>query len=125
MASWTAVPGAPLYTGSKHAILGIMRSIATTASLLPKPLRLGCVHPFFADTNILSIPVKLALAGIPLTTKERVAGAIFYVATDPAESTNQGSWLLANDGPLYLVSKEEFKFGVYAMIDQRVNGLKM
>ena len=124
MASWQCVPGAPLYNGSKHAILGIMRSFETTASLLPKPLRLGCIHPFFADTNILSSPVKLALAGIPFTTKERVAGAIFYATTDPDESTNHASWLLADDGEVFLVPKEHFKLGVYAMIDERVNGLK-
>jgi NAD(P)-dependent dehydrogenase (short-subunit alcohol dehydrogenase family) len=124
MASWTPIACAPLYTGSKHAILGIMRSLATTASLLPKPLRLGCIHPFFAETSILRTPVRLFLAGIPLTTTERVAGAIFYAATDPDESTNQGSWMLADDGEVFLVPKEEFKFGVYAMLDQRVNGIK-
>jgi len=124
MASWQAIPGAPLYTGSKHAILGVMRSLATTASLLPTPLRLGCIHPFFADTTILSLPTKLALAGIPFTTTERVAGAIFYAATDPDESSNHGSWLLADDGQVFLVPNEAFKFGVYAMIDKRVNGLQ-
>jgi NAD(P)-dependent dehydrogenase (short-subunit alcohol dehydrogenase family) len=124
MASWQPIPAAPLYTGSKHAILGIMRSLATTASLLPKPLRVGCVHPFFADTKILGLPTKLFLAGIPFTTTERVAGAIFYAATDPDESTNESSWLLADDGEVFLVPKEAFKFGVYAMIDERVNGIK-
>jgi len=124
MASWQGIPGAPLYTSSKHAILGVMRSLATTASLLPKPLRLGCVHPFFVDTTILGIPVKIGLAGIPFTTAERVAGAIFYAATDPDEGSNQSSWLLANDGEVFLVPKEAFKLGVYAMIDDRVNGLK-
>jgi NAD(P)-dependent dehydrogenase (short-subunit alcohol dehydrogenase family) len=124
MASWHPIAGAPLYTGSKHAILGVMRSLATTASLLPKLLRLGCVHPFFVDTTIFSITTKLALAGIPFTTTERVAGAIFYAATDPDEGSNQSSWLLADDGEVFLVPKEEFKFGVYAMLDERVNGLK-
>jgi NAD(P)-dependent dehydrogenase (short-subunit alcohol dehydrogenase family) len=124
MASWQAIPAAPLYTGSKHAVLGIMRSLATTASLLPKPLRLGCIHPFFTDTNILSTPLKLALAGIPFTTTQRVVGAIFYAATDPSKSTNESTWLLANDDRVVVVTKEELKFGVYAMIDQRVNGLK-
>jgi NAD(P)-dependent dehydrogenase (short-subunit alcohol dehydrogenase family) len=124
MASWQGIPGAPLYSGSKHAVLGLMRSLATMASLLPKPLRLGCIHPFFVDTTILSISTKLALAGIPFTTTERVAGAIFYAATDPDEGSNHSSWLLADDGEVFLVPKEEFKFGVYAMIDARVNGLK-
>lgn len=53
-----------------------------------------------------------------------MAGAIFYAATDPDEGSNQSSWLLANDGEVFLVPKEAFKLGVYAMIDDRVNGLK-
>ncbi|KAF9527312.1 hypothetical protein CPB83DRAFT_856337 [Crepidotus variabilis] len=121
MASWMSIPGGALYTASKHAMLGVMRSLSGT---LPSSVRIGCIHPFFADTSILSIPVKLFLAGIPLTKVERVAGAIFYAATDPDASTNGSSWLLADDGEVFCVPKEEFKFGVYGMLDQRVNSIK-
>lgn len=64
------------------------------------------------------------LAGIPLTSVQRVAGAIFYAATDPDESTNGNAWLLADDGEVFMVPKEEFKLGVYAMLDRRTNGIR-
>jgi hypothetical protein len=64
------------------------------------------------------------LAGIPLTSVQRVAGAIFYAATDPDESSNGSAWLLADDGEVFMVPKEEFKLGVYAMLDRRVNGIR-
>lgn len=64
------------------------------------------------------------LAGIPLTKVEKIAGAIFYAATDPDESTNGSSWILADDGEVFMLPKEEFKLGVYAMMDQRINGIR-
>jgi len=53
-----------------------------------------------------------------------VAGSIFYAATDPNPETNGGAWMLMDDGPLFLVPREEFKLGVYKMIDDRVNAAK-
>jgi len=73
------------------------------------------------DTGIVPIPVKLDLAGIPKTPVSRVAGAIFYAATDTDEKSNGSAWLLVGDGPVFMVPKEEFKQGVYQMIDDRAN----
>lgn len=67
--------------------------------------------------------MKLFLAGIPLTPVPRIAGAIFYSATDPDTATNGCAWLLPDDGPVFLVPREEFKLGVYKMIDERANRL--
>ncbi|KAF6763116.1 hypothetical protein DFP72DRAFT_874743 [Ephemerocybe angulata] len=119
MASWIGIPKAPLYSCSKHAILGLMRSL--TKPLAFKGIRVAVIHPFFADTNILPTAVKLFLAGIPLVPVTRVAGAIFYAATDPDPETNGSCWLLPDDGPVFLLKKEELKLGVYEMIDSRVN----
>ena len=121
IASWFGIPGAGTYTGSKHAVLGIMRSLYHV--LEPKGIRVGCLHPFFADTAIVPLPVKLAMAGIPLTPVSRVAGAYFYAATNPDWSTNGSAWLLLDNGPLFMLPKEEFKMGVYKMIDDRVNSV--
>jgi hypothetical protein len=74
-----------------------------------------------SDTGIVPLPVKIILAGIPKTPVSRVAGAIFYAATDRDEKSNGSAWLLVDDGPVFMVPKEEFKQGVYKMIDDRAN----
>ncbi|KAF9564732.1 NAD(P)-binding protein [Agrocybe pediades] len=119
MASWAGIPGGEMYSGSKHAILGVMRALHPIMEL--KGIRVGTIHPFFADTAIVPTPVKLLLAGIPLTPVSRVAGAIFYAATDVDEDSNGSAWLLLDDGPVFQVPKEQFKEGVYKMIDERAN----
>ncbi|XP_006460744.1 hypothetical protein AGABI2DRAFT_203925 [Agaricus bisporus var. bisporus H97] len=119
MASWMPIPGAALYAASKHAILGIMRSLHPGLEL--QGVRVGVIHPFFADTAIVPLPVKVALAGIPLTPVPRIAGAIFHAATNPDPETNGCAWLLLDDGPVFRIKPEEFKQGVYGMIDNRAN----
>ena len=76
---------------------------------------------FSSDTGIVPAPVKAFLAGIPKTPVSRVAGAIFYAATDRDEKSSGSAWLLVDDGPVFMVPKEEFKQGVYKMIDDRAN----
>ena len=88
------------------------------------PLRLACVHPFFVSTNIVDPIALLFLAGIPKNTVQRVAGTIFYAATNPDENTNGAAWILADDGETLMAVREELKMGVYEMIDRRVNSVK-
>jgi NAD(P)-dependent dehydrogenase (short-subunit alcohol dehydrogenase family) len=122
MASWQAIPHGAMYSASKHAVLGMMRSIHPTME--NKGIRVGCIHPFFADTGIVPVPVKVFLAGIPKTSVSRIAGAIFYAATDRDEKSSGSAWLLVDDGPVFMVPKEQFKQGVYKMIDERVNAVR-
>ncbi|KAG5639461.1 hypothetical protein H0H81_001583 [Sphagnurus paluster] len=75
------------------------------------------------DTNIIPIAARLFLAGIPLTPVPRIAGAIIYAATNPDPETNGVAFLLTDDGPVFMVPREEFKMGVYKMIDERANAL--
>jgi hypothetical protein len=75
-----------------------------------------------ADTAIVPLPVKVLLAGIPLTPVPRVAGAIFHAATNPDPETNGCAWLLPDNGPVFRVKPDEFKQGVYKVIDDRANG---
>ncbi|KIM45372.1 hypothetical protein M413DRAFT_442041 [Hebeloma cylindrosporum] len=119
VASWLGIPKGEMYTASKHAVLGVMRALHPIMEV--KGIRVGCIHPFFADTAIVPLPVKLFLAGIPLTPVTRVAGAIFYAATDADMATSGSAWLLVDDGPVFMCPKEEFKMGVYKMIDDRAN----
>ena len=77
------------------------------------------------DTAILPPITKVILAGIPLATVPRIAGAIFYSATNPDPETSGNAWLIPDNGPVFKVPKEEFKLGVYKMIDDRRNaGIK-
>jgi len=122
MASWQAIPRGAMYSASKHAVLGIMRSIHPTMER--KAIRVGCIHPFFADTGIVPVAVKVFLAGIPKAPVSRVAGAIFYAATDIDEKSSGSAWLLVDDGPVFMVPKEQFKQGVYKMIDDRASALR-
>jgi len=117
MASWQAIPNAPLYSASKHAVLGFMRSIHPQC--LASGIRVGVVHPFFVDTTIVPLSVKIGMAGIPLTPVDRVAGAIFYAATDPNMETSGCPWLLPDDGYVFLLEKEQLKEGVYKMVNAR------
>lgn len=121
IASWTGILGAPMYAASKHAALGIMRSLHPTLELAN--IRIGIIHPFFADTGIVPSVVKLFLAGIPLVPVHRVAGAIFYVATSPDKETNGCAFMLPDDGTVFMVPREDFKMGVYEMLDRRRNSL--
>lgn len=59
------------------------------------------------------------MAGIPLTPVERVAGAIFYAASDPDMETSGCPWLLPDDGYVFRVEKEQLKEGVYEIINVR------
>ena len=79
---------------------------------------------FLSDTGIVPAPIKIFLAGIPKTPVSRIAGAIFYAATDRDEKSNGSAWLLVDDGPVFMVPKEEFKQGVYKMIDDRANAVR-
>ncbi|KAF9484424.1 NAD(P)-binding protein [Pholiota conissans] len=119
VASWMAIPMGELYSGSKHAVLGIMRSLHPIMET--KGIRVVCIHPFFADTAIVPTSVKLVLAGIPLTPVFRVARAIFHGASDVDMKTSGSSYLLLDNGPVFMVPKDEFKEGVYKMIDNRAN----
>ncbi|KAH8831336.1 hypothetical protein DL96DRAFT_1587348 [Flagelloscypha sp. PMI_526] len=117
MASWQGVYVAPLYAASKHAILGLVRSLTPGFDLLG--IRIACVHPFFADTSLVDFPMKVFLSGVPLTPISRIAGAIIYSATSPNKQDHGCVWLLTDDGPVFRLPQEELKGGVYDVINQR------
>jgi NAD(P)-dependent dehydrogenase (short-subunit alcohol dehydrogenase family) len=134
-ASWLGIARAPQYTASKHGVLGLMRALDPVAA--EANIRLAVIHPWFAgaladlyavsilifsgkDTSILGLPVKLILAGLPLTPVPRIAGAVFRAATDPDAATSGCPWVLPDDGPVIRVEKEELRAGVYGMLDARI-----
>jgi len=118
VASWNSLPGAPQYTASKHGVLGLMRALDPIAAR--NNIRLAAIHPWFADTSLLGLPVKLMLAGIPLTPVPRIAGAVFRAATDPDTATSGCPWVLPDDGPVVRLEKEALRVGVYEILGKRV-----
>jgi len=118
VASWNSLPGAPQYTASKHGVLGLMRALDPIAAR--NNIRLAAIHPWFADTSLLGLPVKLILAGIPLTPVPRIAGAVFRAATDPDTATSGCPWVLPDDGPVVRLEKEALRVGVYEILGKRV-----
>ncbi|KAH9988734.1 hypothetical protein BJV77DRAFT_1020304 [Russula vinacea] len=104
-ASWQGVSRAPQYSASKHGVLGLMRAL--DASTAEDNIRIAVIHPWFADTTLLELPMRLLLAGIPLTPISRIAGAVFRAATDPD-----------------LRRKEGLRGGVYEMLSARIRRAK-
>ncbi|KAH9048245.1 NAD(P)-binding protein [Lactarius hengduanensis] len=118
IASWVGFFSAQQYTASKHAVLGLMRSLDPIVA--GENVRTACIHPWFADTNIIDWKLKVFLAGVPRTPVERIAGAVFRAATDPDPATSGCPWVLPDDGPVLLLKKEVLREGVYGMLDNRV-----
>ncbi|KAF8256820.1 hypothetical protein EI94DRAFT_1693694 [Lactarius quietus] len=118
VASWVGIPRAPQYAASKHGVLGLMRSIDPIVTA--DNIRIATIHPWFADTGILDLPVRIMLAGIPLLPVPRIAGAIFRAATDPDKTTSGCPWVLPDDGPVIRVEKEALRAGVYDMLNNRI-----
>jgi NAD(P)-dependent dehydrogenase (short-subunit alcohol dehydrogenase family) len=67
------MPGDALYTASKHAVVGYVRSAAPT--LAADGIRLNAVCPGFADTPLIA-RAKAQFGDFPLLTAEDVADAI-------------------------------------------------
>jgi NAD(P)-dependent dehydrogenase (short-subunit alcohol dehydrogenase family) len=49
LASWASIPRASLYSASKHAVLGLMRSLSPEFEA--NNIRIGSIHPFFAGQS--------------------------------------------------------------------------
>ncbi|EJD02822.1 NAD-binding protein [Fomitiporia mediterranea MF3/22] len=122
MASILGVPGAPLYGASKHALIGLMRSIREDFAL--RGLRVATICPFFADTAIVPPAVKVFMAGIPLVPVPRIAGAILLAATDEAPESNGAAYTLPDDREVFRIPPVQINEGVYKMLNDRVKRLK-
>lgn len=82
-------------------------------------IRVGVIHPWFADTALVPLSLKVGLAGVPLTPVERIAKAIIHAAADPDMETSGCPWLLPDDGYVFRLEREQLREGVYKMIDDR------
>jgi NAD(P)-dependent dehydrogenase (short-subunit alcohol dehydrogenase family) len=73
------MPGDPIYTLSKHAVVGYVRAVAPV--LADEGIRVNAVCPGYADTPLLD-PAREQLAGFPLLNADDVAAAIEEVLAD-------------------------------------------
>jgi NAD(P)-dependent dehydrogenase (short-subunit alcohol dehydrogenase family) len=75
LAGLTGVPYDPLYSANKHAVIGLVRSLAP--GLAEEGIRLNAVCPGFAESAIIE-PMRAALAdsGIAIIPAETVAAAV-------------------------------------------------
>ncbi|ANY08033.1 SDR family oxidoreductase [Pseudonocardia sp. HH130630-07] len=73
LAGLVGMPGDALYTATKHAAVGYVRSAAPT--LAPEGIRVNAVCPGFADTALIA-PVRADFGEFPLLTADDVAAAI-------------------------------------------------
>jgi len=121
IASWFPLAGAPVYTTTKHAVLDVMRSL--DASFTANGARIASVHPFWADTSLVSDASRHSvLLGIPLAPVPRIAGSIFYASTHPDPGTNGAAFLVPDGGALtFMIPRGEFKLGMYQFIDKYSN----
>jgi NAD(P)-dependent dehydrogenase (short-subunit alcohol dehydrogenase family) len=78
LAGLTGMPGDAIYSLTKHAIVGLVRSAAPAL----EPIRLNAVCPGIADTPMIDGErAALAAAGFPLVLPEEVADAMWRAAT--------------------------------------------
>ncbi|SJK97070.1 uncharacterized protein ARMOST_00320 [Armillaria ostoyae] len=123
MASWHCLPQAPLYSASGCAVLGAMRTLYL--DLEHKDIRTAVISPFFgvSDNDTLPSFVEVSTKDLSLSPIARVSGSIFHSATNPEKETNGRAWLIPDDGPLYMVPREDLNEGVFRTYNKRFNGL--
>jgi len=77
-------PPDPVYDATKHAVVGLIRSVAPT--LQPLGITANCVNPGLTDTNIIGEDAKAALAAMdfPLMPASQIADAVLHAITSGA-----------------------------------------
>ena len=74
-------PPDPVYDASKHAVVGLIRSVAVT--LAAKGITANTVNPGITDTNILTDDTKKYLrdSGFPIMEAAQIAEAVYGLVT--------------------------------------------
>jgi NAD(P)-dependent dehydrogenase (short-subunit alcohol dehydrogenase family) len=87
LAGLIPMPADPIYTLTKHAVVGYVRAVAP--HLAERQIRINVVCPGFVDTPIVTPELRewIADEGIPLMAPEQVAEAVLHAAR--SEETGQ------------------------------------
>ncbi|KAL9017394.1 MAG: hypothetical protein Q9185_005272 [Variospora sp. 1 TL-2023] len=75
------IPGASLYGASKHAVIGLFRTLRSSSFM--HGVRVNMLCPYFMDTPLVNVSVKMALAGGSLGKVEDVVDAATRFTADP------------------------------------------
>ncbi len=96
LAGLTAMPDDPVYTATKHAVVGFVRSAA--APLAERRIAINAVCPGIADTPLVrgSVRARLEASGFPLLTPADVAEAV-WSALDSGETGH--AWVVQPGRP--------------------------
>jgi NAD(P)-dependent dehydrogenase (short-subunit alcohol dehydrogenase family) len=91
LAGLTGVEGDPIYALTKHAVVGLVRSVAP--QLAERGIRINAVCPGFADTPMVAGELRASLeeAGFPFLQAEEVADAVLRAAR--SEDTGE-AWIV-------------------------------
>jgi NAD(P)-dependent dehydrogenase (short-subunit alcohol dehydrogenase family) len=83
LAGLVAAAADPLYTLTKHAVVGFVRSVAP--QLRERGIRISAVAPGFVDTPLIGDEgrARFVAAGFPLLQPEEVAEAVLTAAESP------------------------------------------
>lgn len=87
-ASYVPVPGQELYTASKHAVLGLMRSVSKRKACLENGISISMIAPWFTETQMTRGVSKEAIEGVLTSSAYDVALAVSIVVTLPLQRAN-------------------------------------
>ena len=84
LAGLTGVEGDPIYSLTKHAVIGFVRSVAP--QLAERGIRINAVCPGFADTPMVAGELRASLekARFPLLVPTEIADAVLLAARSEA-----------------------------------------
>lgn len=92
--SYVPVPSQPLYTASKHAVLGLVRSTSLIKEVFQSGIAISMVAPWLTLTSMVEGLEETLSPGILKNSPEDVAWAIAHSACAPAEAVNgKGFWV--------------------------------
>ncbi|OHE97715.1 short-chain dehydrogenase [Colletotrichum orchidophilum] len=100
------------YTTSKHAVLGLMRSLIPHLSALPVPIRINSLAPSWTKTGIVT--EKMAtLTGLALNTPDHVARSAVILMND---SNRNGEMIFIDGGKYWEIEESLGGAGVGSFI---------
>ena len=89
LAGLTATPADPIYSLTKHAVIGFVRSVAP--QLAEQRIRINALCPGYTDTAIVPDELRGGVLGVPLMEPSFVAEAAMRALND--EETG-GAWVV-------------------------------
>lgn len=109
--AYVPVPSQPLYTASKHAVLGLMRSTSMIDEVIQSGISISLVAPWLTVTSMVEGLDAVSHPNTLKSSPDDVAAAIAYAAV--AENTNgKGFWVQGQ-----MISEVE---GSYGEVSQRL-----